>query len=204
MIPWVIVDAETGARAARAWARASMEPTAPPSCPTGLGPRTRCRGSRCAGVPRLRILLGGLGLDTAAGDARPAAGGWGGRRPSSPSVVKRNRTQLADLAGRSLDDSRVRLFEGDVRDHSPDGAAYDVILSTWTTAPARSCTTQCRPLHSRWCPGRVRGLARRGCWWSVTTRGEPYLRRLREAGLWLPAPRAARTGARKKHVLLAG
>jgi spermidine synthase len=46
-----------------------------------------------------------------------------------PAVVTWNRGSLADLAGRPLEDGRVRVVEGDVADVLREGqAAYDVIL----------------------------------------------------------------------------
>jgi spermidine synthase len=46
-----------------------------------------------------------------------------------PAVIQWNRTHLADLAGRPLEDSRVTVRQGDVRDVIQEKAqAYDAIL----------------------------------------------------------------------------
>jgi spermidine synthase len=125
----------------------------------------------------------------------------------SPSVVKWNRTHLADLAGRPLDDPRVSLFEGDVRDRIRAGGAYDAILLDVDNGP--------RSLVHDSNAGLYTGAGVRAAFealrapgvlvvWSLT-RGEPYLRRLREAGFAASEHLVpARNGGRKKHVLLAG
>ena len=125
----------------------------------------------------------------------------------SPSVVKWNRTHLADLAGRPLDDPRVRLFEGDVRDRIRGRGAYDAILLDVDNGPSSFVHDANAGLYTR---AGVRAafdaLRAPGVLvvWSLT-RDEPYLRRLREAGFAAAEHLTpARAGGRKKHVLVAG
>jgi spermidine synthase len=161
-------------------------------------------------VPRAsRILLGGLGLGyslRATLDLLPG-GGEVMVAEISPSVVKWNRTHLADLAGRPLDDPRVRLFEGDVRDRVGDGAAYDAILLDVDNGPSSLVHDANAGLYTRaGVRAAFEALRAPGVLvvWSLTG-SEPYLRRLREAGFVASEHRVpARTGGRKKHLLLAG
>jgi spermidine synthase len=83
-----------------------------------------------AGAVR-RVLVGGLGmgftlratLERLSSDAEVVLA------ETSSALVRWNRTCLADLAGRPLEDPRVRLEMGDVADRIADANAdYDVIL----------------------------------------------------------------------------
>ncbi len=78
-----------------------------------------------------RVLIGGLGMGFTLGAALASLG------PNAevvvaelvPAVVKWNRSHLADLAGRPLDDPRVTVRESDVRLVIKNGKAdYDAIL----------------------------------------------------------------------------
>jgi spermidine synthase len=216
MIPWVIVDAETAPGGTRLeLARRGTEWEVRADRATLMS--NRAHGSEDA-LPRLalrevpratRVLLGGLGLGyslRATLDLLPP-GGEVVVAELSPSVVKWNRTHLADLAGRPLDDPRVRLFEGDVRDRVRDGAAYDAILLDVDNGPSSVVHDSNAGLYTRaGVRAAFEALRAPGVLvvWSLT-RGEPYLRRLREAGFVASEHLVpARTGGRKKHVLLAG
>ena len=216
MIPWVIVDAETAPGGTRLeLARRGTEWEVRADRATLMS--NRAHGSEDA-LPRLalrevprasRVLLGGLGLGyslRATVDLLPP-GGEVVVAEMSPSVVKWNRTHLADLAGRPLDDPRVRLHEGDVRDRIRDRAAYDAILLDVDNGPSSFVHDANAGLYTR---GGVRAafdaLRSPGVLvvWSLT-RDEPYLQRLREAGFAASQHLTrARSGGRKKHVLIAG
>ena len=86
---------------------------------------------RIAARPNARVLIGGLGM----GFTTAAALVELGRDAEivvaelAPAVIRWNRGPLADLAGRPLDDPRVRVFEGDVGDaiRGAEGG-FDAIL----------------------------------------------------------------------------
>jgi spermidine synthase len=216
VIPWVIVDAETAPGGTRLeLARRGTEWEVRADRATLMS--NRAHGSEDA-LPRLalgevprasRVLLGGLGLGyslRATLDLLPA-GGEVVLAELSPSVVKWNRTHVAELAGRPLDDPRVRLFEGDVRDRIRGQGAYDAILLDVDNGPASYVHDQNAGLYTRagvqatFLALRTPGVL---VVWSLT-RDEPYLRRLREAGFAAAEHLVpARDGGRKKHVLIAG
>jgi len=93
-----------------------------------------------AGVPRARtVLLGGLGLgftlraalERLPADARVIVA------ELVPQLVAWNRGPLAPLAGRPLEDPRVRLQLGDVRDRIAEAhGAFDAILLDVDNGPA--------------------------------------------------------------------
>ncbi len=216
MIPWVIVDAETAPGGTRLeLARRGHEWEVRADRATLMS--NRAHGSEDA-LPRLalrevprasRILLGGLGLGyslRATLDLLPADGEVV-LAELSPSVVKWNRTHVADLAGRPLDDRRVRLFEGDVRDSLRNCAAYDAILLDVDNGPSSFVHDRNAGLYTRaGVRAAFEALRAPGVLvvWSLT-RDEPYLRRLREAGFSASEHLTpARAGGRKKHVLVAG
>ena len=216
MIPWVIVDAETAPGGTRLeLARRGTEWEVRADRATLMS--NRAHGSEDA-LPRLalrevprasRILLGGLGLGyslRATLDLLPA-GGEVVLAELSPSVVKWNRTHVADLAGRPLDDPRVRLFEGDVQDRVRGRAAYDAILLDVDNGPGPLVHDSNAGLYTRaGVRAAFEALRAPGVLvvWSLA-RDERYLRRLREAGFAASEHLVpARTRGRKKHVLLAG
>jgi spermidine synthase len=216
MIPWVIVDAETAPGGTRLeLARRGGEWEVRADRATLMS--NRAHGSEDA-LPRValrevpgasRVLLGGLGLGyslRATLDRLPPDGEVV-LAELSPSVVRWNRTHLADLAGRPLDDPRVRLFEGDVRDRFHDRAAYDAILLDVDNGPSSFVHDSNAGLYTRagvlatFAALRAPGVL---VVWSLD-RDEPYLRRLREAGFVASAHLVpTRAGGRKKHVLMAG
>jgi spermidine synthase len=216
MIPWVIVDSETAPGGTRLeLARRGDEWEVRADRSTLMS--NRAHGSEEA-LPRFalrevpgasRVLLGGLGLGytlRATLDLLPP-GGEVVQAELSPSVVRWNRTHLADLADSPLDDPRVRLFEGDVRERLRDRAAYDAILLDVDNGPSSFVHDSNAGLYSRaGVRAAFEALRAPGVLvvWSLT-RDEPYLRRLREAGFAASEHLvAARRGGRKKHVLVAG
>ena len=97
----------------------------------------------CAGIsgrPKPRVLIGGLGMGYTAAAALKRLG------PAArvvvaelaPAVVEWNRGPLAELAGRPLDDARVRVREIDVGRVLREGPqAYDAILLDVDNGPER-------------------------------------------------------------------
>jgi spermidine synthase len=216
MIPWVIVDAETSEGGTRLeLARRGTEWEVRADRATLMS--NRAHGSEDA-LPRLalrevpglrRVLLGGLGLGyslRATLDLLPSEGEVV-LAEMSPAVVRWNRTHLADLAGRPLDDPRVRLHEGDVRECIRGRAAYDAILLDVDNGPssfvhdANAGLYTHAGLRSAFEALRAPGVL---VVWSLT-RDEPFQRRLRDTG-FVPSEHLvpARTGGRKKHVLAMG
>ena len=216
MIPWVIVDAETAPGGTRLeLARRGTEWEVRADRATLMS--NRAYGSEEA-LPTMalrevpgasRILLGGLGLGyslRATLDLLPA-GAEVVLAELSASVVRWNRTYLADLAGRPLEDPRVRLYEGDVRDRIRGRAAYDAILLDVDNGPGSLVHDSNAGLYTRaGVRAAFEALRAPGVLvvWSLT-RGELYLRRLREAGFTASEHLVpARTRGSKKHVLVAG
>jgi spermidine synthase len=216
VIPWVIVDAETAPGGTRLeLARRGTEWEVRADRATLMSNRAHGSEDELARlalgeVPRAsRILLGGLGLGyslRATLDLLPP-GGEVVLAEMSPSVVRWNRTHLADLAGRPLEDPRVRLFEGDVRACIRGRGAYDAILLDVDNGPSSFVHDANAGLYSRaGIRAAFEALRAPGILvvWSLA-RDEPYLRRLREAGFVATEHLVrARSGGRKKHVLIAG
>lgn len=87
----------------------------------------------CEDAARMRkpkVLIGGLGfgytlrkaLDVLPRDAKVVV------REMSAALVEWNQTLLGELAGRPLDDARVNLLVGDVRESMGDDARFDAIV----------------------------------------------------------------------------
>lgn len=110
----------------------------------------------CAGLEgRPRVLIGGLGLGftlRAALDVLPSGARVTVAEVFS-SVIRWNRTYLADLQGDALTDRRTRIEHADVRDLMRSKAPWDVILLDVDNGPAAWCLTSNRRLYDR------RGLA---------------------------------------------
>ena len=80
---------------------------------------------------RPKVLIGGLGMGFTLGAALEHLGPQAHVVVAElvPAVIQWNRTHLADLAGRPLEDSRVTVREGDVGSVIKEkAAAYDAIL----------------------------------------------------------------------------
>jgi spermidine synthase len=218
VIPWVIVDAETAPSGTRLeLARRGGEWEVRADRTTLMSNRQHGSEETMAqlalrAVPRAsRILLGGLGLGyslRATLDLLPPTGKVV-LAELSPAVVRWNRTHLADLAGRPLDDPRVSLFEGDVRDCLRGRAVvYDAILLDVDNGPNSLVHEPNAGLYTRkGVQACFEALRAPGILvvWSLT-RDEPYLRRLRGAGFAASEhlTPARPGGGRKKHVLLVG
>lgn len=103
------------------------------------------------GRPAASALVGGLGMGftlRAALDRLPV----GARVTVAellPQVVEWNREHLAELAGRPLDDPRVRVFVGDVADEiRRQQAAYDLILLDTDNGPEGTSRDENEQLYS--------------------------------------------------------
>jgi spermidine synthase len=160
-------------------------------------------------VPRARsVLIGGLGLGyslRAALDRLPASARVVVAEFSS-AVVEWNRTHIGGLAGRPLDDARVRVEIGDVGDAIRKAtAAWDVILLDVDNGPTAIAQSSNAGLYDaggiRSC---LRALRKAGVLavWS-TAPDERYLRRLRQGGFTATAHavRARSGGGGRKHVV---
>lgn len=134
-----------------------------------------------------RMLIGGLGMGftlRAALEKLPS-GSEVVIAETSSALVRWNRTCLAHLANRPLDDPRVQLALGDVVDRIADGnAAYDVILLDVDNGPdALVHSTNDRLYGPEGCRAALRSL-RPGGVLAVWSRYhyEDYLQDLRDAG----------------------
>jgi spermidine synthase len=104
---------------------------------------SECRQSEreLGALARGRTLVGGLGLGFTVRAALDAGATSIDVVEISSAVVEWNRRPLADLAGRPLDDSRVRLHEADVAAFVRHARDYDAILldvdngPSWTARP---------------------------------------------------------------------
>lgn len=153
----------------------------------------------CAGLARrtdARVLIGGLGLGYT---LRAALDRLGPRATVvvaelSAAVLHWNRELLAPLAGRPLDDPRVRVEVADVADLlAASSEAYDAILLDVDNGPRAVCQPANRRLYS--IPGittATRALRPGGVLviWS-TSPDDAFVQRLRRAGFAAAAHRVA-------------
>ena len=153
------------------------------------------------------VLLGGLGLGyalRAALEPLPASGQVTVAE-ISPAVVEWNRTHVASLARRPLDDARVRVQVGDVLGAIRQAAAaWDLILLDVDNGPAALAQSSNSGLYDAAGVRCCRRALRAGGVLAVWSAGpdEGYLRRLRDGGFDASAqPVLARRGGRKKHVV---
>ena len=163
-------------------------------------------------APRARaVLVGGLGmgftlravLDRLPPDAKVVV------VELVPELATWNRGPLAPLAGRPLEDPRVRLQHGDVLARLAEArAAYDAILLDVDNGPAAVGRPGNGQLYGEDGVRACRDALRRGGVLAVWSAGPDaaYLRRLERAGL---APAAEPVGARSdaggtRHVVLLG
>jgi spermidine synthase len=158
-----------------------------------------------------RVLVGGLGLgytlraalDLLGSDAVVVV------RELIPALVEWNRGPLADLAGRPLEDPRVRVEVGDVRDALGPTARFDAILLDVDNGPEALTVPANQRLYG---PRGVAALAdalRPGGAFVVWSAFESlrFERVVRGAGLGCEVVRARARGAVKKgsrHLLYVG
>jgi predicted membrane-bound spermidine synthase len=135
-----------------------------------------------------RVLVGGLGLgftlraalDLLPPDAEVVVA------ETSDALVRWNRTHLADVAGRPLEDPRVRLVMGSVGDRIAESeGAYDAILLDVDNGPIALVHTTNESLYSEaGIRAAIRALQPRGIFavWSAHPNDE-FLDRLEACGL---------------------
>lgn len=159
-------------------------------------------------APRVRtVLLGGLGLGYSLRAVLDRLGPAGRVTVAelSPAVVDWNRSHVAGLAGRPLDDPRVRVHVGDVRRLiQREAAAWDLLLLDIDNGPSAFAQPSNSGLYHAAGIRSCRRALRAGgvlAVWSVGP-DEQYIRRLRQAGFDASARTVfARQGGRRKHVV---
>jgi spermidine synthase len=214
MIPWVIVDqAPTPDGTVLVLARRGQEWEVRADRATLMSNRAHGSEEALAGlalerVPSTRtVLVGGLGLGYTVRAAlqRLPAHGRVVVAELSPTLVAWNRTHVADLAGRPLEDPRVAVHLGDVVAHiAATREVYDVILLDVDNGPTALVQDDNARLYDdagiRACAGALRPGGVLAVWSLLPD--EAYLRRLRRAGLDASTQHVrAREGGRKRHVV---
>ncbi|HXO39890.1 MAG TPA: hypothetical protein VN999_00465, partial [Thermoanaerobaculia bacterium] len=158
-----------------------------------------------AGLPRPRVLIGGLGM----GYTLRAALGVLPRRASvtvaeiDPVIVEWCRGPLAEPAGRAVDDPRVTIEIGDVaaaitRAATVGGGGFDAILLDLYEGPRTAAHGHDDPLYGRAALARVRAALNPGGVFAVWSE-EPdaaYESRLGAAGFTWERRRPGRGGPR--------
>jgi spermidine synthase len=158
-----------------------------------------------AGLPRPRVLIGGLGM----GYTLRAALGVLPRRASvtvaeiDPVIVEWCRGPLAEPAGRALDDQRVTIEIGDVaaaiaRAAAVGGGGFDAILLDLYEGPRTAAHGRDDPLYGRAALARVRAALNPGGVFAVWSE-EPdaaFESRLGGAGFTWERSRPGRGGPR--------
>ena len=154
----------------------------------------------CAGMgPAPRVLVGGLGMGftlRAALDLLPADGAVTVAE-LVPAVVEWNRGELADLAGRPLDDPRARVHVGDVAEVIGAARGLDAILLDVDNSPHALTRPSNQGLYGEaGLAASARALRPGGCVaiWSAVQAPE-VMGRMRRAGL-APEAHAARAVGR--------
>ncbi len=143
--------------------------------------------ARLNGRPRLRVLIGGLGMGytLSAALTRLDADSEVVVAELAPAVVKWNRGPLASLADHPLEDGRVTVFEGDVANIlKAETQAYDSILLDVDNGPEGLTRRGNDWLYSR--PGLAASFAAlrpKGVFavWSASP-DRAFIRRLRYVG----------------------
>jgi spermidine synthase len=215
VLPWITVD-ETRA-ADGTVLRLARRGTEWEVCADGLVlMSSRAHGSEddlarlaFAKAPHARmVLLGGLGLGFSLRATLDLLGPRGRVvvAEQSPSVVDWNRTHVGALAGRPLEDPRVAVRVGDVRERVVEArAAYDLILLDVDNGPAELIHAANARLYGDTgilaCHGALKERGALAVW--AVAPDERYLRRLRRLGFDASAIRVApRPGAGgRKHVV---
>jgi spermidine synthase len=158
--------------------------------------------------PRPAVLVGGLGMGytlRAVLDHTPR-GSTVVVAEVFPMVVEWNRGALADLAGRPLEDPRVRVEQADVATLIEScRASFDVVLLDVDNGPDAFTLSKNSRLYDRRGLGRAREALRRGGVLGVWS-ADPdpaFERRLRDAGFRVSTQRVpARTGRKgPKHTI---
>jgi spermidine synthase len=142
--------------------------------------------ARRPGEPARRVLIGGLGMGYTLRAALEAF------EPDAailvaellPEVVAYGRGVLADLSGRALEDARVQVHLGDVREPLAQGPWSAVLLDVDNGPDALTVTDNRRLYDDEGCTRIARALAPGGVvvGWSASE-NRPYEQRLRRAGL---------------------
>ncbi|HEX9186608.1 MAG TPA: hypothetical protein VGB87_06040 [Vicinamibacteria bacterium] len=215
MLPWITVDqTRTADGTVLTLARRGTEWEV---CADGLLlMSSRAHGSEddlarlaFAKVPHARtVLLGGLGLGFSLRATLDLLGPRGRVvvAEQSSSVVDWNRTHVGALAGRPLEDPRVAVRVGDVRERVVEArAAYDLILLDVDNGPAELIHAANAGLYDATgivaCHGALKEGGALGVW--AVAPDERYLRRLQRSGFDASAVRVStRPGAGgRKHVV---
>ncbi len=153
------------------------------------------------GRAKPKILIGGLGMGFTLRAALDVFG-KGARVTVAellPQLVAYNRGPLADLAGRPLEDARVELFEGDVRDCFST-KPWDAILMDVDNGPDAFTVSDNASLYShRGIRDMAGGLSGSGVLivWSAGP-SEAFERRAKKAGLSVEVRRVHARGEKRK------
>jgi len=167
------------------------------------------RGAQARGAPDrgVRVLIGGLGMGFTLRACldRLGPGARVGVAELVPAVVRWNRGPLAHLAGRPLDDARVRVLEEDVGEVIRAArATYDAILMDVDNGPAAlASAANARLYTAAGLAFAARALVPGGTYalWSPED-DRRFTERLRCAGFAVATERVpARPGGGGRHVL---
>jgi len=168
------------------------------------GVETPVRGAPVRGV---RVLIGGLGMGFTVRACLDRLGAAARVEVAElvPAVVRWNRGPLAHLAGRPLDDARVRVLEEDVGEVIRAArATYDAILMDVDNGPAAlASAANARLYTAAGLAFAARALVPGGTYalWSPVD-DRRFTERLRRAGLAVTTERVpARPGGGGRHVL---
>jgi spermidine synthase len=156
------------------------------------------------------VLIGGLGLGytvRATLDAMPP-GGKVVVSEISDAVVEWNRTFLAELAGRPLEDPRVEVALADVAQVMREGKArFDCILLDVDNGPSAMSAQSNQQLYESKGIALMKSALRPGGVVVIWSAGQdaPFLKRLGKAGFQARVERSvARVGGSSAHVLFVG
>ncbi len=169
----------------------------------------RVVAERLAGVAKPRVLIGGLGLGftlRAALDVLPATAKVTVAE-LSPHVVRWNRAEHGALAGRPLDDPRVKVMIDDVAEAIADSPGYDAILLDVDNGPDAITHRGNANLYKRAGLARARAALRTGGTLAVWSSfgSKTFTRWLATVGfeVELLRPKAALPGGPRYYIWLA-